>query len=166
MAKRSRLRQPLVGRVREQVSHRAEVCFACDEPGRDLLRDEAVGLLRELIRLDTVNPPGNETRAAELLLADYLGESGVSAEALCEGAERRHLVARIPGRGDGPRLALLSHTDTVLADPAEWRGRSLVGRRAGRGDLGRGALDMKGEVAASASRSPRWRARASSRRAT
>ena len=63
--KRSRLRQPLVGRVREQVSHKAEVCFACDEPGRDLLRDEAVGLLRELIRLDTVNPPGNETRAAE-----------------------------------------------------------------------------------------------------
>jgi acetylornithine deacetylase/succinyl-diaminopimelate desuccinylase-like protein len=43
------------------------------------LRDEAVELLGELIRLDTVNPPGNETAAAELL-RDYLAESGVDSE--------------------------------------------------------------------------------------
>ena len=83
------------------------------------LRDEATELLQELIRLDTVNPPGNETRAAELL-RDYLAESGVTCELYAKVPERANLVARIPGRGDGPRLALLSHTDTVHADPGEW----------------------------------------------
>jgi acetylornithine deacetylase/succinyl-diaminopimelate desuccinylase-like protein len=47
------------------------------------LRDEATSLLQELIRLDTVNPPGNETQAAELL-RDYLAESGVESEC-CTG---------------------------------------------------------------------------------
>ena len=40
------------------------------------IRDEAAELLRELLRVDTVNPPGNETRAAELL-RDYLGDKDV-----------------------------------------------------------------------------------------
>jgi acetylornithine deacetylase/succinyl-diaminopimelate desuccinylase-like protein len=43
------------------------------------LRDEVTGLLQELLRLDTVNPPGNETVAAELLQA-YLAEAGVQAD--------------------------------------------------------------------------------------
>ena len=112
------------------------------------LRDEAVELLRELIRLDTVNPPGNETRAAELL-RDYLAESGVACELYAKVPERANLVARIPGRG-GPRLALLSHTDTVLADPAEWEVDPWSGELRGDEIWGRGALDMKGQVAATA----------------
>ena len=112
------------------------------------LRDEAVELLRELIRLDTVNPPGNETRAAELL-RDYLAESGVACELYAKVPERANLVARIPGRG-GPRLALLSHTDTVLADPAEWEVDPWSGELRGDEVWGRGALDMKGQVAATA----------------
>ncbi|MEK6276129.1 MAG: M20/M25/M40 family metallo-hydrolase [Actinomycetota bacterium] len=113
------------------------------------LRDEAVELLQELIRLDTVNPPGNETIAAELL-RDYLAESGVSCELYAKEPERANLVARIPGRGDGPRLALLSHTDTVLADPAEWQSDPWSGELRDGEIWGRGALDMKGQVAASA----------------
>ena len=91
------------------------------------LRDEATELLQELIRLDTVNPPGNETLAAELL-RDYLQENGVEVELYAKVPKRANLVARIPGRGDGPRLAFLSHTDTVLADPGEWTARPVVGR--------------------------------------
>ena len=112
------------------------------------LRDEAVELLRELIRLDTVNPPGNETLAAELL-RDYLEESGVACELYAKVPERANLVARIPGRG-GPRLALLSHTDTVLADPAEWEVDPWSGELRAGEVWGRGALDMKGQAAASA----------------
>jgi acetylornithine deacetylase/succinyl-diaminopimelate desuccinylase-like protein len=106
-------------------------------------------LLQELIRLDTVNPPGNETAAAELLRA-YLEASGVHTSIYAKVPERANLVARIPGAADGARLALLSHTDTVLANATEWD------REPWSGDLyegeiwGRGALDMKGEVAASA----------------
>jgi acetylornithine deacetylase/succinyl-diaminopimelate desuccinylase-like protein len=113
------------------------------------LRDEAASLLQELIRLDTVNPPGNETQAAEHLRR-YLEASGVACELYARVPERANLVARIPGRGDGPRLLLLSHTDTVLADPAEWRLDPWSGELRDGQVWGRGALDMKGQVAASA----------------
>ncbi len=112
------------------------------------LRGETVELLRELIRLDTVNPPGNETRAADLLRT-YLEDNGVRCELFAKVPDRANLVARIPGRG-GPRLLLLSHTDTVLADAAEWQVDPWSGELLDDHVWGRGALDMKGQVAASA----------------
>ena len=112
------------------------------------LRDEVVELLGELIRLDTVNPPGNETPAAELL-RDYLAESGVESELYAKVPERANLVARLPGRG-GPSLLLLSHTDTVVAHPAEWQVDPWSGELRDGEVWGRGALDMKGQVAANA----------------
>jgi acetylornithine deacetylase/succinyl-diaminopimelate desuccinylase-like protein len=113
------------------------------------LREEVVGLLQDLIRLNTVNPPGNETVAAELL-RDYLEPFGVDCELYARVPERANLVARIRGRGDGPRLLLLSHTDTVLADPAEWSVDPWSGELRDGHVWGRGALDMKGQVAANA----------------
>ncbi len=113
------------------------------------LREEVVELLQALIRLDTVNPPGNETQAAELL-RDYLEPFGVECELYARVPERANLVARIRGEGGGPRLLLLSHTDTVLADPAEWTVDPWSGELRDGHVWGRGALDMKGQVAASA----------------
>jgi acetylornithine deacetylase/succinyl-diaminopimelate desuccinylase-like protein len=113
------------------------------------LRGEVTELLQELIRLDTVNPPGNETQAAELL-RDYLEPFGIQCELYARVPDRASLVARIPGTGDGPRLLLLSHTDTVLADPAEWTVDPWSGELRDGQVWGRGALDMKGQVAASA----------------
>jgi acetylornithine deacetylase/succinyl-diaminopimelate desuccinylase-like protein len=112
-------------------------------------REEAVEVLQELIRADTVNPPGNETRAAELLRA-YLDGAGVECELYAKIPERANLVARIPGRGEGPTLLLLSHTDTVLADPEEWSVDPWSGELTDEHVWGRGALDMKSQVAASA----------------
>ncbi len=112
------------------------------------LREEATELLRELIRLDTVNPPGNETRAAELL-RDYLAESGIESTLVGRVPERANLIARLEG-GDGPSLALLCHTDTVLADREEWQRDPWSGDLVDGEVWGRGALDMKGQVAASA----------------
>ena len=106
-------------------------------------------LLQELIRLDTVNPPGNETQAAELL-RDYLAESGVESELYAKVPERANLVARLPGSGGGSSLLLLSHTDTVVADAAEWQVDPWSGEVREGEIWGRGALDMKGQVAASA----------------
>jgi acetylornithine deacetylase/succinyl-diaminopimelate desuccinylase-like protein len=112
-------------------------------------RDEVVGLLQQLIRLNTVNPPGNETIAAELLRA-YLEPLGVECELYARSPERANLVARIRGRGDGPSLLLLSHTDTVLADPSEWSVDPWSGELRDGCVWGRGALDMKSHVAANA----------------
>ena len=113
------------------------------------LRDEVTDLLCRLIRVDTTNPPGNETAAAELL-REYLGANGVQCELYARVPERANLVARIPGRGDGPTLLLLSHTDVVLADPSEWSVPPFAGEVRGGEIWGRGALDMKGQVAANA----------------
>ena len=110
---------------------------------------EVVQLLQELIRLDTTNPPGNETLAAEVL-RDYLEAAGVECALYARAPDRANLVARIRGRGDGPSLALLSHTDVVLADAREWEYEPFGGDVVGGEVWGRGALDMKGEVAASA----------------
>ena len=111
-------------------------------------QEEAVGLLQQLLRLNTVNPPGNETLAAELL-RDYLEASGVEVQLLARTPERANLVARLPG-GDGPSLCFLSHTDTVVADPVEWSHDPWSGDLADDHVWGRGALDMKNQVAASA----------------
>jgi len=113
------------------------------------LREEVVELLQALLRLGTVNPPGNETRAAELL-RDYLEQHGVECELLAREPARANLVARIRGHRDGKRLLLLSHTDTVLADPAEWTVDPWSGELRDGEIWGRGALDMKSQVAANA----------------
>jgi len=113
------------------------------------LRDEVTELLQELIRVDTTNPPGNETAAAEVLHA-YLEDSGAEVELYARIPARANLVARIPGRSDGPTLLFLSHTDVVLADAAEWTADPFGGELRSGEIWGRGALDMKGQVAASA----------------
>ena len=112
------------------------------------LRDEATALLQELIRANTVNPPGNEIRAATVL-REYFARNGIEAELYARDPERPNVVARLRG-GDGPSLGFLSHTDTVLADPDEWALPPWSGELRDGEVWGRGALDMKGQVAAAA----------------
>jgi acetylornithine deacetylase/succinyl-diaminopimelate desuccinylase-like protein len=112
------------------------------------LRDEVTALLRDLIRANTVNPPGNEVRAAEVLRA-YFARDGIEVELYAREPDRPNLVARIEG-GDAPSLAFLSHTDTVLAEPEEWDRDPWSGDLVDGEVWGRGALDMKSQVAASA----------------
>ncbi len=113
------------------------------------LRTETAALLAGLIQIDTTNPPGNETAAAEHLAA-YLAEAGVQAELRGRSPERANLVARLRGTGDGPALMLLGHTDVVLADADEWTVPPFSGLERDGHLWGRGALDMKGQVAAEA----------------
>ncbi len=112
------------------------------------LRDEVTDLLQRLIQVDTTNPPGNETAAAELL-RDYLEANGIACELIARVPERANLIARIPG-DDGPSLLLLGHTDVVLADPAEWSLPPFSGELRDGMVWGRGAIDMKSQVAANA----------------
>ncbi|MEX0850129.1 MAG: M20/M25/M40 family metallo-hydrolase, partial [Gaiellaceae bacterium] len=106
------------------------------------------GLLQGLLRVNTVNPPGNEIRGARVL-RDYFERSGIECELYAREPDRPNVVARIEG-GAGPSLAFLSHTDTVLADPAEWDRDPWSGDLVDGEVWGRGALDMKGQAAASA----------------
>ena len=108
---------------------------------------EAVELLGELIRLDTVNPPGNEEPGQELLAA-RLSDAGFECELLAAIPGRPNLVARLPGESEGETLCLLGHVDTVPADASEWTFDPWVGDVAEGMVRGRGAQDMKGQVAA------------------
>jgi acetylornithine deacetylase/succinyl-diaminopimelate desuccinylase-like protein len=111
------------------------------------LQQATTELLQQLIRFDTVNPPGNERPAQEHLLA-YLSAAGFDCELLGATPERPNLVARLRGAAPGPTLCLLGHVDTVLAHPEEWTHGPWSGDVADGFLWGRGALDMKSQVAA------------------
>jgi acetylornithine deacetylase/succinyl-diaminopimelate desuccinylase-like protein len=109
---------------------------------------EAEELLARLIQFNTVNPPGNELAAQEYL-AGHLSAAGFECELLGAVPERPNLVARLRGKSaDGPTLCYLGHVDTVLADPADWTHDPWSGEIADGHLWGRGALDMKSQVAA------------------
>jgi acetylornithine deacetylase/succinyl-diaminopimelate desuccinylase-like protein len=113
------------------------------------LGPSAVELLGRLIHANTVNPPGNEG-AAQDLLRTMLVAAGFECELLEAEPGRPNLVARLRGEGDGPTLALLGHVDTVRADPEDWTFDPWAGDVVDGWVRGRGALDMKGQVAAEA----------------
>ena len=110
----------------------------------DALTEEATQLLSDYIRIDTVNPPGNETRACEFLGA-ILEREGVEYELFDPGHNRATLVARLPGDGTrGKPLILLNHTDVVPFEEEHWSEPPLGGLIKDGMIWGRGTLDMKG----------------------
>jgi acetylornithine deacetylase/succinyl-diaminopimelate desuccinylase-like protein len=113
------------------------------------LQAETTEVLQRLVRFNTVNPPGNERPAIEYL-SSYLEQAGFETELLAAEEERPNLVADLHGHADGPTLCYLGHVDTVLADPAEWSHDPWSGELLDGYLWGRGALDMKSQVAAEA----------------
>jgi len=111
------------------------------------LQTATTELLQQLIRFDTVNPPGNERLLQEFLLGE-LTSAGFDCELLGATPQRPNLLARLRGAAPGPTLCLLGHVDTVLAHPHEWTHDPWSGDLADGFVWGRGALDMKSQVAA------------------
>ena len=105
---------------------------------------EVLDLARHLIRVDTTN--GNETAAAELV-RDHLAGAGVEAALVARDPRRANVVARIPGSGDGPSLAYVGPLDVVPADPRDWKHPPFAAVVEDGWLYGRGAVDMKNEVA-------------------
>jgi acetylornithine deacetylase/succinyl-diaminopimelate desuccinylase-like protein len=108
---------------------------------------EAVELLQRLLRINTVNPPGNEEPAQELL-AETLTEAGFDCRLVTAEPGRPNLVARLRGERPGHTLCLLGHVDTVPAEPSEWTFDPWSGDVVDGEIRGRGAQDMKDQVAA------------------
>jgi acetylornithine deacetylase/succinyl-diaminopimelate desuccinylase-like protein len=107
----------------------------------------AVDLLGRLIRINTVNPPGGESAVQEFLRGTLMA-AGFECKLLAAEPGRPNLIARLRGERDGPTLALLGHVDTVRADPDDWSFDPWAGEVVDGWVRGRGALDMKGQVAA------------------
>jgi acetylornithine deacetylase/succinyl-diaminopimelate desuccinylase-like protein len=111
------------------------------------LGTSAVEVLGDLIRFNTVNPPGNE-RPAQEFLAERLTAAGFDCELVASEPERPNLIARLTADAPGQTLCLLGHVDTVPADPSEWSFDPWSGELVDGEVRGRGAQDMKGQVAA------------------
>ena len=109
--------------------------------------DEALDLLRQLIRINTTNPPGNEEAAAQFL-ESYLKKEGISSEIFLAAPGRANLLARIKGRKRGEPIVLLSHMDVVPAQEKGWT-EPPFGATVKNGFVyGRGAVDMKSMLVA------------------
>lgn len=113
------------------------------------LEREVVDLFTALLRVDTTNPPGNETACA-VILKDYLAGNGIESTLVGETPERQNLVARLDGARPGPTLTLMGHMDVVPVEAAEWSVPPFGGLVKDGYVWGCGATDMKNQVAAEA----------------
>lgn len=111
--------------------------------------DEAVALLRDLLRFDTTNPPGHEAACARFV-AEHLRGSGIEPAVLESAPERANVVGRLEG-GDEPGLLLNAHLDVVPADAERWTHPPFAAEVADGQVWGRGAVDMKHMAAMSLS---------------
>jgi acetylornithine deacetylase/succinyl-diaminopimelate desuccinylase-like protein len=113
----------------------------------DALADRVRRYLVDLIRLDTTNPPGNETRVADYLKKVCEAE-GIPAETLGNDPVRLNFVARLKGSGNGRPLLMMAHSDVVPADRSQWSVDPFSGEIKDGLLYGRGAQDDKSLLAA------------------
>src|SRR5258708_23354404 len=97
------------------------VGLACAQASPDFIqaRDEATRLLGALVKIDTSNPPGDESRAAEYIKS-VLAAEGISAQRYESAPGRGNLVARLKGNGKKRPLLLMAHLDVVGVERDKW----------------------------------------------
>jgi acetylornithine deacetylase/succinyl-diaminopimelate desuccinylase-like protein len=108
----------------------------------DSVRAESTQYLQDLLRIDTTNPPGNETRAMEYV-SNILKREGIDPLILESAPNRGNLVARLKGNGSSAPLLLMAHLDVVPAEADSWTHGPFSGDLADEYLWGRGALDTK-----------------------
>ena len=116
------------------------------EPDWPAVRDETVEHLRRLLRIDTVNPPGNEIVAARYL-EEVLHSAGIETRVLEPAPGRAAVVARLAGDGRERPILLLAHMDVVGVEPEHWTTDPFGGELRDGYVYGRGAIDDKGMLA-------------------
>ncbi|MCX8071150.1 MAG: M20/M25/M40 family metallo-hydrolase [Candidatus Binatia bacterium] len=104
---------------------------------------EGTQLLREYLRIDTTNPPGNELAAARFWEEKFRA-AGLSPQVFETSPGRGGVWARLSGRGMGGAVVLLHHLDVVPAEPSQWKHPPFAAKEEGGYVYGRGAVDAKG----------------------
>ena len=107
--------------------------------------DEGIEHLSKYLQIDTINPPGNETRGVEFLAA-ILDEAGIAYDTAESAPGRGNLWAVLPASSGKkePALVLLHHIDVVPANRKYWSFDPLSGDVKDGYVYGRGAIDTKG----------------------
>lgn len=113
----------------------------------DKLANETIEHFQALLRIDTTNPPGNETRVAEYLKR-VLEREGIPVKLLALEPQRANLVARIRGNGSKRPILIMGHTDVVGVQREKWTVDPFAAVRKRGYIYGRGASDDKDNVVA------------------
>lgn len=108
---------------------------------------EAIQLLKEMLQLKSVNPPGDEEPVANLI-ASVLQLNGIAAEVKTLDRNRANVVARISGSGTKQSLVFSGHMDTVPPGDIPWQFDPYEAVEHEGKIYGRGASDMKSGLAA------------------
>ncbi|MEO6260128.1 MAG: M20/M25/M40 family metallo-hydrolase [Thermoanaerobaculia bacterium] len=117
-------------------------CRQASGVARDPVEREAEAALLAYLRIDTSNPPGNETNGARFLQQRLLKE-GIEASLVGSNPDRQSVYARIRSGSSEPALLLLHHIDVVPAVASRWTRPPFAGLRVNGYLWGRGALDVK-----------------------
>src|SRR6201996_8039902 len=102
--------------------------------------------LTDLVRIDTSNPPGNETKVAEYL-KQVADTHGISAELVGGDPKRMNFIARIKGNGKGRPLLLMAHSDVVPVERSQWTVDPFAAQLKDGYIYGRGTQDDKSLLA-------------------
>ena len=116
-------------------------------PDFEKAQAEAVKFLGELVKIDTSNPPGNETRAAEYIKS-VLAAEGISATIYESAPGRGNIVARLKGNGKKKPLLLMGHLDVVGVERDKWTMNPFAAIIKDGYLYGRGSIDDKSMDAA------------------
>lgn len=113
----------------------------------DEVGEEAINHMVNLVRIDTSNPPGNETLVVNFL-KEVLDAEGIDYEVFALDPDRANLVARINGNGSKRPILIMGHTDVVGVQAEKWTEPPFSGLRKDGWIYGRGTLDDKDNVTA------------------
>jgi acetylornithine deacetylase/succinyl-diaminopimelate desuccinylase-like protein len=125
----------------------ATAALAAQAPGTAALEDEAMRHYQAVLRIDSTDPPGNESGVVAYV-KEQLEKEGIATETFQLEPNRPNLVARLKGSGSKRPLLIMAHTDTVNVDPKKWTFPPFSATRDGGYVYGRGAVDNKQDVAA------------------
>ncbi|HEY2114920.1 MAG TPA: M20/M25/M40 family metallo-hydrolase [Candidatus Angelobacter sp.] len=121
--------------------------LAQQSPDFAAAQTEAVKFLGELVKIDTSNPPGNETRAAEYIKG-VLAAEGITAQIFESAPGRGNIVARLKGNGKKKPLLLMGHLDVVGVERDKWTMDPFAATIKDGYLYGRGSVDDKSMDAA------------------
>lgn len=127
------------------------LCLAAPaaEPDWPKIQAETLRHFQTLVRMNTADPPGDETPAAEYIKKTLEAE-GIPVKLFYSVPHRPNLVARLKGNGSKRPILIVGHTDTVNIDPAKWKDHGpFSADRAGGYIYGRGTVDDKDNLTAS-----------------
>jgi hypothetical protein len=98
-----------------------------------------------LVRIDTTDPPGNETRVVDYLKKVFTAE-GIPFIVAAKDPARANIIARLKGNGSKRPLLIVGHSDTVKVDPAKWTCPPFSAAHYDGWVYGRGTLDDKSDL--------------------